>query len=183
VEVILNVDGAVSYDHDYNKSAAERRRQRPPAQVWLRNLLGKDFFSSVTYVSLASAAPPIWAREEWPYADDLAEKIGTFTELTDLDLTETHITDAGLEHLKGLHRIESLNLSGNSEVTDAGIQYMQGFANLAWLGIDGTQVTDVGLEYLKRLPNLRALNLGDTKVTGEGVKRFQQALPNCDIIY
>jgi len=37
------------------------------------------------------------------------------------------------------------------------------------------------LEHLKGLSNLTNLELRDTKATGEGVRKLQQALPNCEI--
>jgi len=39
------------------------------------------------------------------------------------------------------------------------------------------------LEHLSGLTGLKILWLGDTQVTDEGVKKLQQALPNCDIIH
>ena len=41
--------------------------------------------------------------------------------------------------------------------------------------------TDAGLEHLKGLSNLQELYLGKTQVTDEGIKKLQQALPNCEI--
>ena len=64
------------------------------------------------------------------------------------------MSDAGLEHLKGLPRLQSLVLTG-------------------------TKVSDAGLKHLKGLTQLRYLDLSGTKVTAAGVKRLQQALPNC----
>jgi hypothetical protein len=67
------------------------------------------------------------------------------------------ITVAGLKHLKRL-KITSLSLSG-------------------------TNVNDAGLDRLSGLKSLRYLYLLDTKVTDEGVKKLQQALPNCKIYH
>ena len=49
------------------------------------------------------------------------------------------------------------------------------------LGLGRTKITDAGLEYLQRLTKLHELYLWDTKVTDQGVKKLQQALPNCEI--
>jgi len=117
----------------------------------------------------------------------------------------SQVTDAGLEHLQGLRHLESVNLSktritgaglvflnkltnlkrldlSHTHVTDAGLRYLQGLTNLTELDLHGTQVTDAGLPYLKMLANLKDLDLYGTQVSFDGVKRLQQALPNCAVI-
>ena len=53
---------------------------------------------------------------------------------------------------------------------------------LKWLDLKGANVTDAGLECLKCLTKLKALGLEGTNFTDKGVKKFQQALPNCEIL-
>ena len=67
-------------------------------------------------------------------------------------------------------------------VYDAGLEHVKGLTKLERLGLIGTRVTDTGLEHLKGLNNLRDLDLRHTKVTDEGVKKLQQALPKCKIV-
>ena len=69
------------------------------------------------------------------------------------------------------------------QITDAGLEHLKGLSQFQWLGRGNTKVTDVGLEHLKRLNQLQWLSLSDTKVTGAGVKRLRQALPNCHIVH
>ena len=47
------------------------------------------------------------------------------TNLRALDLTHAKITDAGLEHLKGLKKLERLDLSLVSTITPAGVSKLQ----------------------------------------------------------
>ena len=75
-----------------------------------------------------------------------------------LDLCHTKVGDLGLEHLKGLTKLERLELTG-------------------------TAVTDAGLEHLKGLSQLRELHVDYTKVTDEGVKKLRPVLPACEIIW
>lgn len=82
--------------------------------------------------------------------------IQVVTSLRELDLNEDKVTDAGLEHLKGLVHLQSLDLSSNN-------------------------VTDSGLAHLKGLAGLHELGLCDTQVTAEGVKSIKRALPKCSI--
>ena len=66
-------------------------------------------------------------------------------------------------------------------MTDAGLEHLKGLSQLLALHLDGTQVTDAGLEHLKGLTQLQVLNLGNTQVTDAGVKDLQQALPKVQI--
>ena len=128
------------------------------------------------------------------------------TQLQRLYLRNTQVTDSGLAHLKGLTQLQRLYVC-NTQVTDSGMEHLKGLSQLQALWLGGTKVTDAGLEHLKGLSQLRGLGLGDTldckivtatgwehftarmaihtsdttTVTDEGVKKLQQALPNCQI--
>ena len=89
-----------------------------------------------------------------------------------VDLSNSQVTDAGLEYLRGLPQLTELNLSG-TQVSDAGLEYLKGLRYLERLYLNGTRVSDVGLEYLKRLPELKCLGLGDTRVSDGGLKNLK----------
>jgi hypothetical protein len=55
------------------------------------------------------------------------------------------------------------------------------FQSVIVVEVYGTEVTDAVLEHLKGLSQLRWLFLDGTQVTDAGVKKLQQALPNCNI--
>ena len=85
-----------------------------------------------------------------------------------------------VEHLKGLAKLENLQLFG-TEITDAGLVHLKGLTRLEYLSLRGTQVTDAGLVHLKGLTSLGDLDLSRTKVTDAGVADLQRALPEwCD---
>ena len=109
------------------------------------------------------------------------EHLKGLTNLQTLYLSGTKVTDAGMEHLKGLTELQVLYLSG-TQVTDAGLEHLKGLTNLRILALRNTNVTDAGLEHLKGLTNLIYLGLNNTNVTDAGVKKLQQALPICKII-
>jgi Leucine Rich repeat len=71
----------------------------------------------------------------------------------------------------------------NTHVTDAGLEYVKGLTHLQTLELDGTTVSDAGIENLKDLTRLKELDLRFTKVTDLGVKEIQKSLPNCKIYY
>ena len=60
------------------------------------------------------------------------------------------MTDAGLEHLKGLTQLHSLDLGG-TKVTDAGLEHLKGLAQLESLELRGTKVTDAAAKVLTKL--------------------------------
>ncbi|MBX6311825.1 MAG: hypothetical protein IRY99_02725 [Isosphaeraceae bacterium] len=97
-----------------------------------------------------------------------------------LTLNNTKITDAGLEHLKGLTSLRKLYLV-DTDVTDAGLEALKGLTELQVLSLVGTKVTDAGLEHLKELKNLEELFVSGTKVTEEGASKLKEALPKVKI--
>src|SRR5262249_55266318 len=76
----------------------------------------------------------------------------------------------------GLTGLRSLRLGG-TRVTDAGLDHLKGMAALMTLHLDRTGVTDAGLDRLKPLTRLRSLGLFGTQATEDGVKALQEAIP------
>jgi len=88
-----------------------------------------------------------------------------------LRLEDTGVTDAGLEHVKGLAGLIRLDLDGTG-VTDAGLKHLKGLTNLRELRLAVTQVTGPGLEHLKGLSSLASLDLLRTQVKGPGLEHL-----------
>jgi hypothetical protein len=148
----------------------------PPAPVWLRKLLGDESFGNVTIVQLHTLdlpGPPgrldlsllqnlptlasLVVRSDELCDNDLV-KIGGLRSLKLLSLDARHLTDEGLAHLQSLTELGSLDLGFSSNITDAGLRSLRG---------------------LKKLTNLVIVR---SAVTDEGVREFQNALPNCDFV-
>jgi hypothetical protein len=142
-----------------------------PGGFW--NLPGQTFFSTVVEVEFGSASVT---------DAGFGRLTKEFTQLRELHLDGTPITDAGLKHLEGLRQLQILELE-YMRVTDAGLEHLEGLRQLQGLGLEYTQVTDAGLEHLKGLKQLQTLGLTGTKVTDEGVARLQHALPKCMIFH
>jgi hypothetical protein len=125
-------------------------------------------------------------------ADDDLALLSEFTEITDLSLEETTITDVGLMHIRNLQKLEWLNLYrarigddglqevarlksvqhlpiGDTKVTDAGLAHLSDMKQLVYLGLRGNNVTDAGMRHVRGLVRLTGLHLGETKVTGAGL--------------
>jgi len=84
------------------------------------------------------------------------EHLKGMTGLKVLDLDGTQITDAGLEHLKGMTSLKTLSL-GATQITGAGFEHLKGLTSLEWLYLDRTPITDAGLEHLKEMTSLSGL--------------------------
>lgn len=101
-----------------------------------------------------------------------------FRRVVRVELNGTPVTDAGLQHLKGLDHLERLGLN-QTRITDAGLEHLRGLNRLQVLGLMGTQITDAGLEHIKGLNQLHVLWLDGTQVTDQGETKLKQALPKC----
>jgi len=89
------------------------------------------------------------------------------------------VTDADLEHLKGLASVKKLSLP--YQITDTGLVHLKGLTKLEDLRLFFTKISDAGLEHLKSLTKLEKLDLEVTQVTDAGIAGLQKVLPNCEI--
>lgn len=114
-------------------------------------------------------------------ADVEAESIGKLDSLTQLDLLNSDLSDAGLSHLKTLKQLESLHLT-NAKITDAGMSHLVALQNLNLLNLNGLSCSDEGLVPLGKLPALRQLALNSfPRVTSQGLAHLV-GLPNLTIL-
>ena len=103
-------------------------------------------------------------------------------QITQLELGETKITDAGLANVGKLTRLTRLDLH-KTEVGDAGLAHLTGLENLWYLNLYGTKVTDAGLKSLAGLKKLQNIYLWQSQVTEAGVNELQKELPTAKIIW
>jgi len=68
-------------------------------------------------------------------------------------------------------------------VTDSDLANVAGFTHLEALELHGSNVTDSGILQLTNCSELRYLGIKRTKVTPDAVKKLQEALPDCKILY
>ncbi|HEV2972782.1 MAG TPA: hypothetical protein VGY55_22630 [Pirellulales bacterium] len=80
--------------------------------------------------------------------------------LTSLDLSGTHLTDAGLENLRRLPRLHDLVLR-RTQVTDAAVRLLRQIPELQHVDIEETRITDDGR---RALGSLVAKPIGDATV-------------------
>ena len=162
VNEIIKRGGRVEYDFEIDV------RSKPAGPDWLRRLLGENFFNDVYGLQIKTIGAP------------RLEQVKEMFKLKWVGLENTDVTDADLVALKGLPRLESLDLSFTT-VGDDGLANLEKLTELRWLYLAGTNVTDDGLVHLKTLHRLHELDLTGTRVTDAGMNSLQEALPGVQI--
>ena len=66
-------------------------------------------------------------------------------------------------------------------ITDAGIEHLRNLKNLRSLNIFGTQISDASLKVLRGMTELRDIYLTDLKLSAEAVTALKKALPNLKV--
>lgn len=94
-------------------------------------------------------------------------------ELTELTLSGTKITDAGLENLLQLKKLKKLRLS-KTAITDRGMSALAKCERIEDLDLSQTEIGDFGVRELTALPRLKRLNLYLTKLTDSGLDAFKK---------
>ena len=107
VAAIRRANGNVEYDLNPNRSPWWLR--------WLADRLGIDYVSHVIRVDLVGVGPD---------GPSTGAELDHVVHLKRLFLGGTQITDAGLVHLRGLKRLQELEV-GNTRVTDTAVRELQ----------------------------------------------------------
>ena len=81
--------------------------------------------------------------------DDFACLVG-LENLDTLDLSDTHLTDAGLDHLRRLPKLRELIVQ-RTQLTDAAVRSLKQMPALVHVDIDGTRITAEGRRALGKL--------------------------------
>ena len=100
--------------------------------------------------------------------------------ISELDLSDTKITDAALTTLGKFPRLSWLNLN-NTAVTDAGIAHLRTLTNLSYLNLHSTNVSDTALASLTPLRKLRQVYLWKTRVTSANATKFAKSIPDLKV--
>lgn len=95
VKAIGDMLGSVMYDYDTGKSGPYTMFVSPPGQIWLRNVLGEDFFNNIATVNFL--ANPYVSDEDLGRIEGI---IKALPQIQRLDLSGTQVTDAGVAKLK-----------------------------------------------------------------------------------
>lgn len=193
VAAISRLGGSVAYRgevwHDF------RRGDWIP--VRLKNVIGRDFFDPVTIVYLSSEefhdsdlacledlpdVEEIWIPES--ITDAGLDHLRGMTKLEQVHLRGPGFTDAGLRKLRGSRELRSLS-SKNAKFTDEGLRELSQHSKLQDLHLYAdtrrSPITDAGIRHLRKLKNLTWLILDADKISERAAEDLQRALPQCEI--
>ena len=132
-------------------------------------------------------------------SDGDLELLNAFSDLADLSLENTKISDAGIQRLKKCQKLEWLNLYrtqigdaalkhlaafpnlkhlpiGETRITDTGLKHLTNMSQLVYLGLRGTSVGDAGLRHVHVLTNLTGLHLGATRISNHALTNLPPSL-------
>jgi hypothetical protein len=99
------------------------------------------------------------------------------TQIYDLNLANTKVTDSGLAALEGMKNLHRLHLE-KTGITDAGLSHLKGLTALEYLNLYNTAVTDAGVSDLSNLKALKNVYLWQSKVTDTGAETLKKAVPS-----
>jgi internalin A len=160
VSAIQHAGGSVMYDWGRSNGKLIPGGE-PWAPKWLVERIGRDYFGHVAAVTLSGSV-----------GDEVMAHVGGLTSLSQLDLSNTDVTDVGLRHLSGLTKLTDLNLD-YTRVTHVGLEHLEGLNELEVLGLNGTRITDAGLFHLRQLTKLQSLELWIASVTDAGLMHLK----------
>lgn len=126
-----------------------------------------DFFELVSYLPNLSSLR--FRGCSWLSDEDIGA-VAWQTNLIDLDLSLSKITDTAISQLIDLNKLTTLDLS-YCDISCEGFLDLPPHENLSALNLRGSEVTDQGLEIIAKVfPNLTDIDLYDChKITDSGV--------------
>ncbi|MBW3597190.1 MAG: hypothetical protein KY475_07935, partial [Planctomycetes bacterium] len=203
-EAIAPLARMIEYDFQYDgdgEYVSDAELHTPP---WLQELVGEEFFRRIHTIRFSPQTTDA----------DLAgvrDRLENLRSLRRIDLAGAReVSDEGLGHLRGLHRLKTLDLRTTS-ISNAGIAMLADLPNLEELQLGslgwppnrsvddggllrvsqmgslrdlylwGGSFTDAGLEHLAEMMRLRLLWLQRTRVSDQGVTHLQK-LQNLEVL-
>ncbi len=106
--------------------------------------------------------------------------LASLTKLRTLNLGTTRLSDDGLRHLSALSQLELLRF-GSSEIEGPGFVHFTSLPRLRFLIVNNAPIDDDALRHLEQMTQLESLYLERTAVTDAGIARLREALPGLHV--
>jgi hypothetical protein len=172
--VSLGLENTVIAEADWRNIARFRKLE----QVLLSHSNVSD--DGVKYLAQLPELEGVSMKSTTEITDAAIPYISKLPKLTDLKLGSTNITDQGLRALSPDLKLEILELQ-SVKVTSHGVEALKNIPSLRIVALSRTDVDDRVLDVLGGLPNIQVLQLVRTHVTAEGVQRFREVHPQCNV--
>ncbi len=122
-------------------------------------------------------------NEQGKIADGRLTPLSALKQLETADFGDTGVNDAGIGDLVSASGITNLSLTSTA-VTDAGVAKLSAFPKLQRLELIGlAKVTDASASSIVSLKSLTHVNVSESGMTPEGVATLMIGLPNCMVIH
>jgi len=190
IAAIVRAGGDAYYQWQVGEDGNFLPAAEPPVPRWLIDRVDYDWFQTVAYVQLGRGRASVTRGLDTSHPE-LAQ-VARLSHLRSLDAAACPVTDADLIHLRGLSRLEGLNLNctlvkgpglANLEglthlktlvligipLSDADLAHVARLGSLELLILDSPRITDAGLAHLEGLTHLRHLNLRSARITDAGL--------------
>jgi hypothetical protein len=163
IETIQRAGGLFFFDDEStadgtNGTPSELRR--PAWQKWLMRTVGDDYVRRAYCLDFEFSSTGRRSK----LGPGVVRALADLHDLALLRLDGTDITDADLAAIGSLHRLTYLNLSDNRKISDLGLAHLKGLRKLEGIELARTSVGDEGINHLKGLPHLADLRLNGLNV-------------------
>ena len=173
VKAILAYGGWVRYDFQFSTKGYAPQNFDPKAESnvprWLVEQLGVDFFHSVVQVNLNYSDDSGTRKENSNTSDEALQYLPAMPDIRVLLLQNTQARDSSLKHVSNLRKLEHLYMWDVSLVSDAGVEHLEGLHNLKSVHINDSRISDGALRVFGRLENLEELSLQGNHFSDDGL--------------
>lgn len=114
--------------------------------------------------------------------DEQIEPLKSLTQLEELHVEDSYLTDKGLTYLQELKNLQILDVHKSLYISDQGLESLKSLPNLQKLELSYTRIGDAGVDALLAMKQLKTLHLTGTRVTSTGLKKLKEGLPKCEIM-
>lgn len=194
---VLAPAAAIGYDDGSILSGPFWEDKAPSGpRRWLKECIGKEYVADVDTIVLFSearitrehlkainvlrSAHTLFLGNNESVDDLLLRQIDGRCRVRQLHLCNTLITDATLQYIASLSRLELFCID-DTYIDGSGFRFLRASPSLSYISLRDSEVTDEHLDDLGACHHLRYVDLRNTHVTADGVARLQQALPHCEI--
>lgn len=160
VQRILDRGGYVTYDFEPEVGTpvpGPFYTPKPPGPVWLRAIVGDDYFQSVRSVDFH-----VFDNSDSDDVADVVRAVTAFPRLESLELCSSKIADEDLKAISKLTSLKRLSIRSHrrvpSPITAVGLSYLANLHELEHLEIEGS-FGDDALDAISGLNKLRSLQI------------------------